>query len=757
MSAPNRKSGLRVWPLALALLVAPIAFLLARLRTAGMPDFAAACDGGDPFYVAAVYRGQSVADRPPDPSAPSVMLFKDTPEDKVHQQLANFSEVGTVWGLAYSRRASAVFAATYHKRGLPYGPARSGGIYRIDLKTGDTTTFAVVPNAGGRMIDPVMGTGDRDFDEVAARDVGKVALGDLDLNAAETELFVINLKDRKIYRYELATGRLLGSFDHGASGERWAGDARPFALAWYGEHVYHGIVNSMGRGAFFVANVYRSNPDGSAMTLVSSIDLRYARDPIDLSRLGRIWVDWEPWNDEVPPRRSSRALHDSQPMLTDIVFTESGAMVLALRDRHWDLMNGWVSEVYVPPNNVGGDDIEVALANEALGFGDVLVGRSEGDGYRVTTMPERVNDANSLGHEESALGGLAHAVGSENVVAGAYGVKKVDIESILGYEGVYGYDPVSGNRTGLEVVGVPGSFEPYSQLLGRLLHMAHADNEKYRYIRDVASLGDLEALCGFATPPEAPTASITASPTATASNTPSATASQTPLPTMTVTPTAVPTTTPAPAYLPLLLRERCDPEVRRVDVALVVDASLSMLEAAGGGSPGTKLDAARSAASAFLDSLAPGRGDQAAIIAFNAQATVLAPLTDDRAVLDAAVVAIAPAAQTCIVCGVDAAAIELASARHKPDHAAVIVLLTDGRSNPQPASAAVDRAAVAKRAGIAIFTVGLGDDLDEAALVAMASRPQDYRHAPSGAELAAIYRSIAAEIPCARELFWAGR
>jgi hypothetical protein len=220
----------------------------------------------------------------------------------------------------------------------------------------------------------------------------------------------------------------------------------------------------------------------------------------------------------------------------------------------------------------------------------------------------------------------------------------------------------------------------------------------------------------------------------------------------------------------------------------------------------TKLDAARDAARAFLDALrlVGARADHAAVVAFNSVAALLeqsllwcsaehivppghpdgrawgcfapgrpamrysagryssmnnrlSPLTVDRVALDRALGAIAPAAQTCIVCGVDAAAAELASARHQADHAPVLILLTDGRSNPQPAAAAVARAGAAKAAGIRVYTVGLGADLDEAALREMASGAGAYHHAPTAEELAGIYRTIAVDIPCPPAAFWSQR
>ena len=78
-------------------------------------------------------------------------------------------------------------------------------------------------------------------------------------------------------------------------------------------------------------------------------------------------------------------------------------------------------------------------------------------------------------------------------------------------------------------------------------------------------------------------------------------------------------------------------------------------------------------------------------------------------------------------------------------------------NQPQPVSDAVERAAKAKGSGIRIYTIGLGADLDEAALMEMASGPDTYIHAPSAEELAAIYRQIAVDIPCPAGAFWGRR
>ena len=81
-----------------------------------------------------------------------------------------------------------------------------------------------------------------------------------------------------------------------------------------------------------------------------------------------------------------------------------------------------------------------------------------------------------------------------------------------------------------------------------------------------------------------------------------------------------------------------------------------------------------------------------------------------------------------------------------------VVLLTDGRSNPEPPEVAVAGAAGAKARGILIFTIGLGDDTDADALRAIASRPSYYYHAPAADDLAHIHGEVAKQIACPEPL-----
>jgi Mg-chelatase subunit ChlD len=263
--------------------------------------------------------------------------------------------------------------------------------------------------------------------------------------------------------------------------------------------------------------------------------------------------------------------------------------------------------------------------------------------------------------------------------------------------------------------------------------------------------------------PPTPTPTVTLTPSATPIWTGTRTATSTPTRTLTVTPSPteltptrpVPTSEPSPIYLPLLLREHCTPGQQRVDVALVIDASLSMEERTRAGI--TKLAAARHAAATFLDALGFELGDQAAVIAFNSAVDVLQPLTGVRADLDAALQRITTTQQTRIDLGLEAAGTELASARRRAGNSPVVVLLTDGRANPVGPEVAERRAEEVKRAGVTVFTIGLGQELDTRSLQRIASSTDRFYHAPEAEQLAEIYGRIAVTLPCPAESFWGGR
>jgi hypothetical protein len=92
--------------------------------------------------------------------------------------------------------------------------------------------------------------------------------------------------------------------------------------------------------------------------------------------------------------------------------------------------------------------------------------------------------------------------------------------------------------------------------------------------------------------------------------------------------------------------------------------------------------------------------------------------------------------------------VELAGVRHDGRHGRVVVLLTDGVQNGVPASAVLHQAVAAKADGIVVFSIGLGPDADLALLRQAATSPGHAFFAPTGADLADLYRRISVAIPC---------
>lgn len=741
--------------LALCLLVALAAahFAIAEgVRPAPLVGAAGACGPDRARFVTACYRGLAGERNPTDAfdrEAPSIVAFSLPSDGYEETVLATYEQVGTVWGLAYSAAEDAVYAAAFHKRQLPFGPCGTGGIYRIDLGSGAVSCLVKVPGVARNQ--HRFGSG---HDRPAERGTSRTSLGDLEISDDGSELYAVNLDDRYIYRFAVPSGDLLGRFEHGAAHGEWASEARPFGLAYRDGYVYHGLVHSAElkrRADDLAAYIYRSLPDGAEMTLVGSFQLDFPRGGLEA---GFGWegkpLDWAPWRDNY------RVAHDwtipvavvnPMPLVSDIGFDADGNMLVALRDRWSDSAPFFVT--YNPA--VRSSDILGA------GFGDIVRGVRLGDAWQFDTAGEHYDDDGPGLGDEIVHGGLAGWPHTAGAIVGAYATD--DPAGILlhgwFYAGVVSYDDSTGAKREQRTV----CHSPISGRIGTAtsaLGVGHAPlNEQLIalpvatrqvcHIRGPPTMGDVEALCQ---------ATLVLSPTSTPALTATATPTPTSEPSLTVAATA---TKPAPsgrwAYLPLVLRlPRCVPGTTHADVALVIDASTSMADPAGGGE--SKLEAARRAARVLLGGLDLAGGDQATVVAFNDRAQVVQQLTSNEVALSDALESIEVAQYTRIHLGIDEAHLELAGTRHRPENDRAMVILTDGVNNPEPVAEALERAARAKADGIRIFTVGLGEEIDAQALRDIASRPQDYYFAPSAQDLARIFDDIGRTIPCPPEESW---
>lgn len=193
-------------------------------------------------------------------------------------------------------------------------------------------------------------------------------------------------------------------------------------------------------------------------------------------------------------------------------------------------------------------------------------------------------------------------------------------------------------------------------------------------------------------------------------------------------------------YLPFSARNWCFPAIQAVDVALVIDASASMA--------GPKLAQAVAGAKAFVDLLGPRLGDsQVAVVAYDASARVVLPLSTDRARIDAALDAITPGSGTRIDRGIVAGANEAAGPKHVAANRSVIVLLTDG-IQVDARESVKDAATYARAKGAVLYALGLGDDVDVPTLLAIAGGPDAMWLARDPGALVEVYRRVGGVVVC---------
>ncbi len=211
-----------------------------------------------------------------------------------------------------------------------------------------------------------------------------------------------------------------------------------------------------------------------------------------------------------------------------------------------------------------------------------------------------------------------------------------------------------------------------------------------------------------------------------------------PLPLLTVRPPQTPLPGRHHAHLPSLWLRSCRAP-RAADVVLVMDTSSSMW--------GEKLTRARDAAREFV-SLLTLPPCQVAVVAFHRTASLVQPLTSDRRALQDCLDSLPRDEGSRLDLGLATAVEELSGSRHRPDHVAAVILLTDGRQVGAPVETVYQAAAEARRRGIVVFTIGIGDDADAQLLLLTAGAPERYFAAASPAELARIYRAIAGDLPC---------
>ena len=248
--------------------------------------------------------------------------------------LARHRDIGSTFGLAYQREADAVFASAFYKRASGFGPGGPGAIYRIS-STGAISIHATIPNAGAGLHNfNATASYESAYYDDAVVAVGKESLGDLEISADGSSLFVVNLNDRHLYQVASNTGAVsdLGEITRPAECINDL-DFRPFALAKdENDTLYVGAVCS---------NESQTEPSGHPSALI----LKYAGAGTFTPVFSFDLQFGDVYNNVSQPYWSSwLANRGTTPLFTDLLFSGND-LVMAFRNLVFD-------QSYSPSSNV---------------------------------------------------------------------------------------------------------------------------------------------------------------------------------------------------------------------------------------------------------------------------------------------------------------------------------------------------------------------------------------------------------------------
>ncbi|TQF04328.1 hypothetical protein E6W39_21495 [Kitasatospora acidiphila] len=320
--------------------------------------------------------------------------------------IATKAQTGTLFGIAWNKADKRIFSSAMAKRGTDYGPGGAGGIYVTDPVRNTTTLFTTVPDAGTTVHGP--GTDDA-FLDVA----GKESLGGIKITDDGTSLFVVNLNNRKLYRYDATAANATApkaAYPIPDPGCPAGGDWRPFGLGMQDDVGYVGGVCS-GQSTGKVSDL---------RAVVMPFDLATGAfgkpvldQPLDYPRQSTVGsgpcdgAGWFPWTSTYPTTQNGKAcgnytIANPEPELGEVGFETDGSMLLTFRDRFADRGPGAPAPGSVSNVMSGGDLDKACLSN-----GTYVMDTDNGCG--LSPRGTRFFDTAwaEVGHHNTAFAGMA--------------------------------------------------------------------------------------------------------------------------------------------------------------------------------------------------------------------------------------------------------------------------------------------------------------------------------------------------------------
>ncbi|MEV7004661.1 SdrD B-like domain-containing protein, partial [Streptomyces sp. NPDC093982] len=402
--------------------------------------------------------------------------------------LANEAETGALWGIGYNKVTKQIFSGAYAKRNTKYGPGGPGAIYRMDPATSAVSLFTTVPNVGTTPHQLV------NIDEAFGAAVGKESLGDVDVSPDGKDLYVVNLHDRRLYRYDAMQSTAAApkaSYAIPNPGCASAGDWRPHGLGFQDGKVFVGGVcsaESTQNTADMRAVVQTFDPTTGQFTdTVMDQPLNYPR---GYNAATECTNNWRPWTTQwvqgcgpVPPLGEGTIR--PQPILSDINFETNGDMVVGFNDR-WADVSGWA--LPATANTPATFVFSQGDINRACRGGNHMFILDGNGGCTNNATP-----ANSAGQpsESKEFYPGDHGIGHVEIGLGGVGISKV--ETTMPFTA---YDPLEGATSGPPGFPQTGSGVRW---VDRSTGTRGAPGTDGLYLNNefgkASGMGDLEVLC----------------------------------------------------------------------------------------------------------------------------------------------------------------------------------------------------------------------------------------------------------------------
>ncbi len=321
-------------------------------------------------------------------------------------RIAFAKEVGSVYGIVYSKKRNKIFTSAFYRQFSGFGPNGPGAIYQIPynyqtgLRTANPSLMVDVTTLSGQSMpsDP-HGTDITNYWSPAPMStdtrmamVTKYSLGDLEISDDESKIYTINLHNREVIAINPDNGTLVNRWSIPTSGLTNSlgnvnnNDIRPFGLGYKNGKLYVGAIctgqstqsnNGTATGAKGNVNaihayVWKLDEVTNTFTLVLNFPL------ITKSNNWNTWQDsWANGVRLIDPTNTT--INQPQPILSDIDFYGDD-MIIGVRNR---LNDQWAMNIFDPT---------ISASTYTYSYGDVL-----GAKINYTTSKFEIENAGVIG------------------------------------------------------------------------------------------------------------------------------------------------------------------------------------------------------------------------------------------------------------------------------------------------------------------------------------------------------------------------